>query len=319
MLRVPELFGRTRDVVSIVTVAALMGCGAAEAGSRTTAPSPSSQASRSLEVRPVADLPASETVATPRAAGELGMNTARRGTEQMQETDGADGADDDTPTEPLEILFVGNSYTHYNDMPALLLALAEDADVPVEIDAYTVGGAKLVEHADNDAVHRKLAERDWDFVVLQAHSLEVFRNRDGFDEAMDDLAAEAAELGAEPVTFETWARREGHNVLRWYDLTPDTMQDTLLAAYRDVAERNDARLAPVGEAWRRVHATHPDAGLHLSDGSHPSVAGSFLTACVFLNVLLDEHCSESSFVPESLDPDLAARLRAVADDTAAMD
>lgn len=300
MLRVPGLFGWTRDVASIVIVVALAGCGAAEAGSRTTAPSPTSRAPAPAPDRAAPD-------PEPRSADLTRPTPATRPPEAV---------DDPAPEpEPVDILFVGNSYTHFNDMPELLSALAADAELEVEIDAYTAGGAKLVEHAASDGVHRKLAEREWDFVVLQAHSLEVFRNPEGFDEAMDALASEVSELGAEPVSFETWSRRAGHNVLRWYDLTPETMQDALLSAYTEVCDRNDARLAPVGEAWRQVHAVRPDAGLHLSDGSHPSIAGSYLTACVMFNVLLDARCSEVEFVPEGLEPELADVLREVADAT----
>ena len=63
--------------------------------------------------------------------------------------------------------------------------------------------------------------------------------------------------------------------------SPGAMQDLLLGAYRDAAAQDGAILVPVGEAWRAVIASYPSIDLFSPDGSHPSVADTHLSACVF--------------------------------------
>ena len=45
---------------------------------------------------------------------------------------------------------------------------------------------------------------------------------------------------------------------------------------------------PVGVAWERFLRTHDRPTLYDRDGSHPTLAGSYLAACVFLAVLFHE-------------------------------
>ena len=43
---------------------------------------------------------------------------------------------------------------------------------------------------------------------------------------------------------------------------------------------NQATVSPVGAAWKYVRDNHPSIDLYTSDGSHPSIFGSYLAACV---------------------------------------
>ncbi len=47
---------------------------------------------------------------------------------------------------PLRVLFAGNSYTYYNDMPAVVAELGAATGAPIEVDAVTMGGATLRDH-----------------------------------------------------------------------------------------------------------------------------------------------------------------------------
>ncbi len=46
---------------------------------------------------------------------------------------------------------------------------------------------------------------------------------------------------------------------------------------------------PVGKVWWRFIAKHDSPALHDKDQSHPTVAGSYLAACVFLTALFGEN------------------------------
>ena len=47
------------------------------------------------------------------------------------------------------VLFIGNSYTYYNDMPkGIFEPLARAAGLPIEVTAITAGGYALSQYAD---------------------------------------------------------------------------------------------------------------------------------------------------------------------------
>ena len=47
-------------------------------------------------------------------------------------------------------------------------------------------------------------------------------------------------------------------------------------------------MVPVGQVWQSFLAGHDRPLLHDRDRSHPTLAGSYLAACVFLAVLLKQ-------------------------------
>lgn len=181
------------------------------------------------------------------------------------------------------VLFIGNSYTYVNDLPALVHKLAASGGnrPAVETDMVAVGGADLLRlHKDTDAVAR-IRKGCWDFVVLQEQS-----QMDGYLSSPQSVSPEAFysgvrafhkeihAVGARTLLFVSWPRKDVifHN-------------DLLLAAFRKMAAETGATMVPVGPAWERVFQERPAMALHAADGSHPNPYGSYLAACVFFAVL----------------------------------
>jgi hypothetical protein len=75
----------------------------------------------------------------------------------------------------------------------------------------------------------------------------------------------------------TWARRHA----------PES-QKSITDAYNQIGKELGATVVPVGTAWQRFLAKHDQPVLHDKDGSHPTLAGSYLAACVFYAVLFGE-------------------------------
>lgn len=212
----------------------------------------------------------------------------------------------DKPAGPVElnILFLGNSYT--NGMQgAFARMVADSPHAGSTLRFVWAGGITLERLIRNGRAVEAIDSQPWDFVVLQEQSqlpaLPGRRNR-MFHDAVDTLVEKVREAGAEPVLYMTWGRRDWDKANR--ELLPDfeTMQQKLSDAYRQAAARNRAHLAPVGEAWRKVRAADAMLGraLYQDDGSHPSDAGAFVTACVFYRVLFSDSLDGVS-VPEGLD------------------
>jgi hypothetical protein len=58
------------------------------------------------------------------------------------------------------------------------------------------------------------------------------------------------------------------------------MQQRLRESYLEMAQDNNASVAPVGAAWKVARDSFPGIELYSTDNSHPVMAGSYLEACV---------------------------------------
>ena len=176
----------------------------------------------------------------------------------------------------MRILFLGNSFTFFNDLPAMVAEMLQ-----AEVGRSLRGGASLIQHLDPAdelciTTHRLLTEEKWDFVVLQDHSRGPIEHEGDFRRALDALCPMIRSAGAQPVLYETWAYEENSTILANTGMTFEDMQQRLTNAYRDAARIHRTLLAPVGQAF--AQARHSMALYNAQDHFHPSEAGSRLAA-----------------------------------------
>ena len=100
----------------------------------------------------------------------------------------------------------------------------------------------------------------------------------------------------------TWARQQARERSKDIDRAVET-----------IAAEIGVQVAPVGPAWQLAMRKLPQIHLYVNDGSHPSAAGSYLAACVFLGTLFKQSPSGSA-VSDSLGIDRAdaEELQAIA-------
>ena len=65
----------------------------------------------------------------------------------------------------LRVLWVGNSYTYYNDMPAIVQQIAATQKVKVSCTRFLKGGERFSGHLTNQKLLKALAAGGWDYVV----------------------------------------------------------------------------------------------------------------------------------------------------------
>ena len=186
-----------------------------------------------------------------------------------------------TPTRTIRVLFIGNSYTYVNNLPAVFAALARDGNqAVVKTQIVAPGGWFLKTHWEQGDARRLLSQGKWDYVVLQEQSLlgsvverdgQLHIGNDHFFHPYAVMWVRAIkDAGATPVLYLTWAHKP----------TPED-QAILNDAYERVAGEEQAVVAPAGLAWARIREQHPEIDLFQPDGSHPSPAGTYLAACAF--------------------------------------
>ena len=212
----------------------------------------------------------------------------------------------------LRVLFVGNSYCYVNDLPGMLrdLAKSQPKGVQIEVESVTPGGVGLKQHFESTGALEKIRAGGFTHVVLQGQSLEPISRPLEFQGFARKLAAEIKAADAEVVFYQTWARREGAKEYEksWSGGTPEKMQAGLSESYARAA-KGQGRVARVGDAWSAALAEKDPPGLFDEDGSHPSLAGTYLAACVFYETLSGKSCLELEQRPDSISPQLAQRLR----------
>lgn len=196
----------------------------------------------------------------------------------------------------LTVLFIGNSYTARNDLPAIIAQLARYKGQPFVYAKVTPGGRSFEQHVSEKNAVAKIKQGGWDVVVFQNQSFEGVVDPDNMVKFGTRLAAEVDKVKARTVLYETWAYAGMHNKWKNMDekkqgemmaLLP-VMFDRLEAAYTRLAKETDSDVAPVGLAWEKALKGDPKPVLHTSDNSHPSPLGSYLAGLVFYATLFDD-------------------------------
>ena len=191
------------------------------------------------------------------------------------------------------ILFIGNSYTFYNDMPtAIFEKIAESAGYDVEITSITKGSHKLSQFADpKDEYGAKVEKaltgaKNYDYVILQEQSVRpAGANAPDFYSAVRNLSERIRAAGAKPVLYSTWGRKTGSSTLESNGWTNESMTWKLAAGYQAIGDELDIPVAHVGLAFYDVYTNQSSIELYNADKSHPSYAGSYLAAaCLFAKI-----------------------------------
>ena len=208
----------------------------------------------------------------------------------------------------MRVLFVGNSFTYFNDLPRMVSCLLR-----CETKGVTRGSAYLryfLDPADelSARLEEALKEGGWDYLVIQDMSFHPVADREAFFRDAAALCARAKAEGITPVFYSTWAYEEGSEKLNQKGCSYDQMDAALQSAYREAAAANGALLAPVGAAFTRARTEFP---LYQPDHFHPSPFGTYLAAWVFAYVLTKGQ-ADSSWRPEGIGEDEAKMIRKIA-------
>ena len=198
------------------------------------------------------------------------------------------------------VLFVGNSYTYVNNLPALFENISISKGKSTFVETKTNGGATMQFHANDPVTYQKMNLSDWNYVVLQAQSQEpsfpygqVNTQTLPYAVQLADSANQVSSC-SQAMFFMTWGRENGDP--QWDSInTFDKMNARLRNAYLRFADSSNSAVAPVGVAWKYVRDNHPEINLYSGDGSHPGLAGSYLSACTFFASIFHETPEGSPF------------------------
>jgi hypothetical protein len=213
-------------------------------------------------------------------------------------------------------LFLGNSYTSYNNLPQIVADAALSAGDTLIFESNSPGGYRLLDHATNTLSLNKLQAGGWDYVILQEQSrtpiLSAIQFRQGGGMLNNNIIQNNP--CSETILYMTWGRKNGDasNCPTTPTMcTYEGMDSSLRSAYLDLAAELNAEVSPVSVVWNHLRQNNPGIELYNVDESHPSLAGSYAAACSFYVTLFKKNPNLITF-NGGLNPADAAIIRNVA-------
>ena len=184
----------------------------------------------------------------------------------------------------VNILFIGNSFTFYWNLPLVVEAMANERNYNFDITQSTASGSSLKDHwFENDELKSKtlIATGRYDRVVLQDHSLNPLQNLVESRRYFIDFIEWVKANNGAPYIYATWMYKgisnNNYNVV-------DPIQDAL----QPVADKTGAVMVPIDQAFRTLQKRHPNIPIFMSDNKHPSPVGTYLAACVYFRIFTGE-------------------------------
>jgi len=208
-----------------------------------------------------------------------------------------------TSNSDYKVLFIGNSFTFYNNGVDFHLQKMLDADVSSDSSNYliqkiAVSSYTLQAHYQDSLTINKIKSDKWNFVVLQEQSTRPINNAGLFLEFATNLNAEIKKINAQTELFMTWAPKDSPN-----DITE------LAASYISVGSQLKAKVVPIGKIWDAFQKANPLINLYNSDNKHPSLAGSYLASCAFYYSIFNKNPINNTYLPTGISTQNAAAIR----------
>jgi hypothetical protein len=186
---------------------------------------------------------------------------------------------------PLRVLFIGNSLTAANDLPAMVEALAKANGEAIVTRMVAIPNYSLEDHWNRGDAKRAIAEGGWSFVVLQQGPSALPESRVLLVEYARRFAAETAKIHARTALFMVWPASS-----RAFDF------DGVRLSYEAAAREVGGVFLAAGEAWRTAWRSDAKLEFYGTDGFHPTKLGSYLAALVVYQGLTGKTAMRSAVV-----------------------
>jgi Domain of unknown function (DUF4886) len=201
---------------------------------------------------------------------------------------------------PENILFIGNSFTYWNDGVDYHVQRLADGISDIQ-DNYVTRAAQgkfhLYTHWEDSKTLATLNSKKWDKVILQEYSSGPARETKNFFKFGNLWKDKLKRLNpkTELFLYSTWGYK---NTIK--------MVDSLAYQYNKLGDQIGALAVPVGLMWENLK---DKIDLYSEDGAHPNRNGTFITACLFYEYIYEKDVTKCTHVDESIPEDLQQKLK----------
>ena len=184
-----------------------------------------------------------------------------------------------------EILFVGNSFTFYWNLPSVVQKMSDERNLNWNVTQSTAGGATLKQHwfgEKNLETKKLIKENSYSKIIFQDHSMNPIIAIDSTKKYYTQFKG-LIPSSTKTYFYSTWM----------YPKMDDPNRDLLK---KNIIENNlinseinkSSVLLLVGKAFDRFRSKYPEHKLLGDDIKHQSANGTYLAACVIFSTLSNQ-------------------------------
>lgn len=167
----------------------------------------------------------------------------------------------------IQVLFIGNSLTYTNDLPALLASHAKANDVKLTARSIALPNYALLDHLAENNIVNALKNTKFNYIIVQQGPSSQAEGRASLIEGATQLKALADKNGAKLCIFMVWPAFANYGTF-----------DGVIKNHSDAAQMTNSILCPVGLAWKEFIDKTNDLSYYGPDLFHPSLKGSKVAA-----------------------------------------
>ena len=201
------------------------------------------------------------------------------------------------------ILYIGNSFTYYNNIDEVTVALATSLGLNITSKKFAVGSQKLAQSASSeDALGAQIdadlnAHHDYTDIILQDQSTTPLSSYTSFLSGVAKLKKKinATQDRADIHLYETWS----FPGMTGYANDLKGGEAALREAYRKAGSVMQIGVDYVGIAFQYINEHHPEINLYWSDNKHPSFAGTYLSAATHLATIANVDVTNATYIGSS--------------------
>lgn len=235
----------------------------------------------------------------------------------------------------INVLFIGNSLTYYNDMPQILQNMVNETDPDINIEQVSYPGFSLFAHLENiieessednvktrkksegevTATEKKIQEKNWDIIVMQTGGVNILipeiKNLK-VDPAIQEIL-NLSNCQSKYVLFNTWTTKIDYPkeycypavVIDKYAKPGEKICSPKISDEKDYSkllESGYKELASKNNLILTKHAVlfekvrQKHPNLDLlEDDMHPSREGAFLSAAIFYELLTGKKANKLKY------------------------
>ncbi|MEZ4546144.1 MAG: hypothetical protein R3C24_19910, partial [Cyanobacteriota/Melainabacteria group bacterium] len=214
--------------------------------------------------------------------------------------------EDESP-EAVKILFIGNSLTFLEHVPAQFvdIARAQNADQKLVVKQVAYPDYTLRDHWNRKRAVKAIEAEDWDYVVLQGHSKEPIKQPKVLRQYVKLFDEEIQEAHAKTILYTTWT-----------DFDRQDLHDQILKVFDGLSKNTNITMAPVGESMYLCLKKYPDITLLQPDKHHATDNGAYLVAAtLYMTIFRNSIKVDTSNLPlanKTIDPSIQKRLDEIA-------
>lgn len=178
------------------------------------------------------------------------------------------------PVKTTKVLFVGNSLTYTNQLPAVVEEMAKLDGKAITSTSFLYPDYSLEDHWNDGQVEDAIEKGNYDFVVFQQGPSALPESQILLVNYATRFAAVCKKHNSTMLLYMVWPSKA-----RLFDL------DGVINSYTKAAEKTNSLLCPAGLAWKYAWQADPSITLYGPDGFHPGIDGSVLAALTIYGVL----------------------------------